>query len=131
MGGVRGNFAGLQGLSKRIARLTGVDVKTAEKLAPVFSGELEKTFDAGTDPYGTKWPPTKTQGPRVLNDEGTLRKSATTLRAQGRRIKGKLAPHGRYQRPELLLTKAGQAPPGWEDHAGRAAEASLREVAGQ
>jgi hypothetical protein len=131
MGGVKGDFAGLRGLSKRLARLTGVDVKTAEKLAPVFSGELQKTFDARTDPYGNPWPPTKTQGPRVLNDEGKLRKSATSLQARGRRIRGKLIRYGRYQRPELLLTKAGNAPPGWDGLAEQAAEQSLREIAGQ
>lgn len=131
MGGVKGDFAGLRGLSKRLAKLTGVDEKTAEKLAPVFSTELAKTYDAGSDPYGVPWPPTKTQGPRVLNDTGTLRTSATSLRAQGRRIRGKLVSYGRYQRPELLLTRGGDPPPGWEDKAEQAAEESLREVAGQ
>lgn len=129
MGGVKGDFAGLRGLSKRLAQLTGVDIKTAEKLAPVFSGELRKTYDAGADPYGVPWPPTKTQGPRVLNDSGTLRASATSLSAAGKRIRGQLVSYGRYQRPPLLLTRRGAIPPGWDALAERAANASLREVA--
>jgi phage gpG-like protein len=130
MGGVKGDFAGLQGFSHKLAKLTGVDKLTAKKLAEPLSAELQRTFDAGQAPDGTPWPPTKTQGARVLNDTGALRASVTTLVAKGAKLRGSAVGYARYQQPQLFIPSAASPPPAFEQLAKEAADEALAEVAG-
>lgn len=129
MSGVRGDFNGLNKLIVGLHRMSGVDKKLAELAAPDVGAEAAKTFDAGESPYGEKWPATKTQGPRVLNDSGALRAGATTFTPQGAKLRINIPQHGRYQFPPFFWPSGNNPPESWlkaaEKHLPAAVEAVI------
>lgn len=121
MGGVRG-FAGLSNLSRKMARMTGVDVRTAELCADPLSVELTDDFDAQRDPYGVPWPDKYT---RVKS--GDLR-AAIALSAKGRKLKATFPKYARYQKPPLFIPAKG-SPALWNPIVQAKAIEALRETA--
>lgn len=58
MSGVKGNIGSLRKFSESIRKFgRGQSHLIAQRAAPAITAEAKKTYDAGTDPYGTPWAP--------------------------------------------------------------------------
>lgn len=54
-----GDFAALGRLRSSLDRLARIPAKVARRVAPALTGQLQRQFGSGTDPYGKPWDPLK------------------------------------------------------------------------
>jgi hypothetical protein len=129
MSGLVGNPRTLKRLTASLRDLpTRVASRIAERSAPLVTGSLQSSFNAGTDPYGQPWAPGADGKPVDLVETGKLR-STLSFYPIGRRIIAKLGTrYAKYQvgRRKVFPPGGRPLPVAWSAALAETANAEIR-----